>query len=190
MLVYFLICLIVIYKMIVEIKSKKLSPWVTLNTKLIKRDNNKPEVYHSFSQLDYVSLLAVRQDKLIPLVKQFRPAVEQITIELPGGLVDQNLSPLLIAKNELHEETGHKIIGNTEFLGCLRPDIGRLENTLWTYFAEVSSDITVDWKPEQGIEVILVSKEELREMIFNGSFNHALHIALIGLAITKGFFSW
>ena len=75
-------------------------------------------------------------------------------------------------------------------MGCLYPDTGRLENRLWAFFAKASSNVDVDWLPEEGVESILVSRSQLREMICDGDFNHALHVSLIGLALTKGFFSW
>lgn len=174
----------------IDVKSTKLSPWVVLKTKSISTaGDSSAKIYHSFSQFDYVSLLAVRRDGFIPLVKQYRPAVEKVTIELPGGLVDRGCSASSIARAELYEETGHKTIGDVEFLGCLSPDTGRLENQFWAYFAEALSNDD-NWEPEPGIKVVLLSGKELRKMICDGSFNHALHIALISLAITKGFFSW
>ena len=50
--------------------------------------------------------------------------------------------------------------------------------------------MSADWKQEDGVELILLSKSEFKSMICNGSFNNALHIGLIGLSITKGLFSW
>lgn len=169
----------------------KISSWVKLSEKkVVRAESEDIAVYHSLQQHDYVTIFAVRTDGLIPIVKQYRPAVEQFTIELPGGLIDRNVSPEIIAKNEVYEETGHKLISKLYPLGCLYPDTGRLENRLWAFFGKVSEDLSGDWSPEVGVEVLLVSKNELREMICNGSFNHALHLGLIGLALTKGLFSW
>ena len=171
--------------------SNKLSFWVTLKTKHFKKDVfSTPEIYHSFEQHDYVSIFAIRTDHYIPIVRQFRPAIEKHTLELPGGLVDKDVLPEVIAKSELYEETGHEIVGNLSLLGCLVPDPGRLENRLWGYFTKVSSEVSADWKQEDGVELILLSKSEFKSMICNGSFNNALHIGLIGLSITKGLFSW
>ena len=89
----------------------ELSPWVTLSTKqVLKAGESDIAVYHSFQQSDYVTTLATRTDGLIPIVQQYRPAVEQITFELPGGLLDRDATPESIAVNELLEETGHQVV--------------------------------------------------------------------------------
>ncbi|MBC07618.1 NUDIX hydrolase [Thalassospira sp.] len=168
-----------------------LSPWVTLSAKNVSWDSaEKPSVFHSFQQADYVTMLGVRPDGLIPIVKQFRPAVEEFTLELPGGLLDRNDAPENIAIGEMREETGHNVLHSPTFLGCLYPDTGRLENRFWAYFSEVSPQENSDWNQEPGIEVILVTRNELREMILDGRFKQALHISVIGLALTKGLFKW
>ena len=177
--------------MLVSRQLTQLSPWVTLSTKQVtEAGENDVAIYHSFQQSDYVSTLAVRADGSIPLVKQYRPAVEQITFELPGGLLDREAKPESIAKSELLEETGHPVNGKPHLLGCLYPDTGRLENRLWAYFAEVSKQQSQNWDPEIGVEAMWVSSSELHSMIMDGRFKHALHLAVIGLALTKGYFSW
>jgi ADP-ribose pyrophosphatase len=179
------------YPRVVSNETTKLSPWVTLSAKhVVRRGDGEIAVFHSLQQSDYVTVFVVRTDGLIPIVKQFRPAVEQITFELPSGLLDREADPESVAISEVYEETGHKVIGKFQLMGRLYPDTGRLENRFWAFFAEVSSDVDDDWIPEAGIELVLVSRRELREMIFDGQFNHALHLALIGLALTKGLFSW
>ena len=42
------------------------------------------------------------------MVKQYRPAIEKFTIELPGGLRDKNELPKSTAVRELFEETGYR----------------------------------------------------------------------------------
>ena len=63
-----------------------LSNWVNLVTKTIIDENNQPQIYHSFQQFDYVSVLPVTKKGMIPMVEQFRPALERRTLELPGCL--------------------------------------------------------------------------------------------------------
>jgi len=169
----------------------QLSPWVTLSTKQVLKAGEKDiSVYHSFQQSDYVTTLAIRTDGLIPIVQQYRPAVEQITYELPGGLLDRDVTPESIAVNELLEETGHAVKDQPKLLGCLYPDTGRLENRLWAYFVEVSQQQSPHWNPEIGVAALWVSPSELHEMIMDGRFKHALHLAVIALALTQGFFTW
>jgi HAD superfamily hydrolase (TIGR01509 family) len=54
------------------------------------------------------------EDKVI-MIKQFRPGPEKVLMELPGGFVDEDESPIDAAKRELLEETGYS--GNIIPLG-------------------------------------------------------------------------
>ncbi len=149
-----------------------------------------PEVFHSLNLADYVSVIAVDESGRIPLVCQYRPAMESYTIELPGGLLDAGETPEVCAKRELIEETGLTLKGQMKSLPCLIPDTGRLENRLWGFFAEVEGKVVSDWRAEAGMETLLVTRDELQKMILDGKFNHALHVALIGLALAKGYLTF
>lgn len=174
--------------MLIEKKVTRLSQWVSIVERSIApAEPGNDGVYHSIQLADYVSVLAVDRADHIALVRQYRPALECHTIELPGGLLDESESPEACAERELFEETGLLLRGALKPLGCLTPDTGRLENRLWGFFAEVEQKPATGWRGEPGVEPFLVTIEELRSGILDGSFNHALHVALIGLAIVKGY---
>jgi len=157
----------------------KLSNW----TSLVTREMNG-EFFHSIKPADYVTILAVTQDGKIPLVKQYRMAAEQITLEFPGGLVDED--PEKSALQELEEEVGfttRKLI----FLGEFLPDSGRLDNKMWIYFTDQAEPVE-NWHPEEGLERVLVDKTQLKDMVLSGQFNHALHLGVIGIASINGLF--
>jgi len=176
---------------ILDRQETRLSPWTSVMARtLIVPGKSEPQEYHSLRQADYVSVLAVTDDGRIPLVRQYRPALEKITLELPGGLRDGDDSPAATAIRELEEETGLIASGEPQPLGCLAPDTGRLENRLWGFFVRTESSPVKGWKPELGVECVLVDQRELREWILNGKFDHALHVALIGLAVIQGILRW
>jgi ADP-ribose pyrophosphatase len=177
---------------IVKKESRVLSGWAELVTRLVEVPGNGPaQEYHSFALDDYVNVLAVTRDGEIPLVRQYRPALEGYSLELPGGLPDSGEKPAGTANRELYEETGYRADEEPIFLACLHPDSGRLENRLWCYFApEVKQRSPQDWQPEPGVELIIMSKMELRQAISSGEFVHALHIAIIGLALIHGHFQF
>jgi 8-oxo-dGTP pyrophosphatase MutT (NUDIX family) len=176
------------YLMLINKKKIKLSHWVSINERKVLLDKVRgPQIFHSLSLADYVSVIAVDENGRIPLVRQYRPALENYTIELPGGLLDPHETPEFCAKRELVEEIGLSPKDQMKPLPCLIPDTGRLENRLWGFFAQVEGPVVTGWRAEIGVEPIFVTRNELLEMILNGEFNHALHVALIGLASAKGF---
>jgi ADP-ribose pyrophosphatase len=166
----------------------ELSPWVTLVARTIERPGAQAQTYHSLAQADYVSVLALTADGRVPLVRQYRPAIERITLELPGGLLDTAETPAAVAARELEEEAGLRASAPPLLLGKLLPDTGRLENRFWGFFVRAAE--LPGWKAEANVERVLVSRAELRQAILDGSFDHALHIALVGLALVQGHFSW
>jgi ADP-ribose pyrophosphatase len=120
----------------------------------------------------------------VVLVRQYRIAVERYTVELPSGLIDPGECPEDTARRELLEETGYQA-GAVELLGCMEPDTGRLENRIWACVAQGVRPVD-GAAPEDGIEVLTWSIEELIQATIEGRFNHALHVAVVWLASLKG----
>jgi ADP-ribose pyrophosphatase len=169
-----------------------LSPWVTLVTHNVRFPGSLAEKeFHSFKQVDYVSMLAVTTDARIPLVRQYRPALEQFTLELPSGLLEPGEEPAEAASRELMEETG-LVAGPTVMkIGHFVVDSGRLENRLWAFFTNsVSPQQQTGWQPDPQVECFLVSKNELKELILKGQFEHGPHLAVLGQAMAHGCFSF
>lgn len=149
----------------------------------------KLETYHSILVKDYTSALVKTIDGYYALVKQFRPSIEGYTIELVAGTVEKGESPRANIVKEIAEEVGMRCRDENVFdLGISLPDTGRHENNIYSFYVENAEYIDKNkFVAEEGIEIILVDKEELFEMIDTGKLNHSLHLAVILLAITKGY---
>lgn len=149
-----------------------------------KRLEGESEPYYSLDLLDYVSIVATTANGSFVLVRQFRPAVEAITLELPAGHVELGQSPEDAARAELAEETGYTA---TQFrlVGSLKPDTGRLANRIWVYVAD-AVERTDPWEPEAGVDVVLATRVEMSRWLSDGTFDHALHVASIFVAIQAG----
>ena len=63
----------------------------------------EPQVYHAVAQLDYLAIVALTPDGRIPIVRQYRPAIEAFTWELPAGLLERGEEPAAAAARELLE---------------------------------------------------------------------------------------
>jgi ADP-ribose pyrophosphatase len=170
---------------IVSRRRTRLSPWVTLVEKSVAfAAGRDPEVYHFLAQADYVGVLAVLPDGRIPLVRQYRPAVETFTWEFPAGTVDPGEAPAQAARRELLEEAGVEA-GEMLPLGRFAPDTGRLDigsHAFFTRGRQVRADVAV----EPGIERRFVTAGELREMIRTMEFPHQLHLGIYAAALVHG----
>jgi ADP-ribose pyrophosphatase len=164
----------------------KISPWVTLIAKEVEREpGGAVETYHCLGQADYVTIVARLPDGRIPIVRQFRAAVEQETWELPAGMLEPDEAPEEACRRELLEETG-AVAGTIRDLGAFWPDTGRLENRLRVFAVEATPP-AADFRPEPGVAATLVSPTRLREMILAGEFAHQLHIGALAVAALHGF---
>ena len=100
---------------------------------------------YSINSPDFVCIVAVTEQKELLLVRQFRHAVAEMTLELPAGHVEKGETPEQAARKELLEETGH-IAEKFELLASLSPSTSRFTNRMWCYFAG-------DAKPAPGAEI-------------------------------------
>ena len=121
-----------------------------------------------------------RRDGRVAVVRQFRPAVEQYTWELPSGLIDPGEDPETACRRELLEETGLRAERVT-YLGGYRPDTGRLELVQHVFRVEASGPVP-EFVPEPGVAVEYVRPEVVLELIREGSFCQLHHVAACFLA--------
>lgn len=162
-------------------REEALSPWVRLVTKEVEfAPGEEPRVYHCLAQPDYITILARTPDGRIPIVRQFRPAVEAYTWELPAGLLEDGEDPAEACRRELKEETGLDAVSIRK-LGSFWSDTGRHENHLHAFFVE-ASDPDPSFVPEPGMEVRFVTPGELWREVEDGRFKHQLHLGLLALA--------
>jgi 8-oxo-dGTP pyrophosphatase MutT (NUDIX family) len=162
------------------------SPWVSIIAREVEfARGTPPQTYHAVQQADYISIVALTPRGQIPIVRQYRPALEAFTWELPAGLVDPGEEPTDGCRRELIEETGltaHAI----HLLGEHSPCTGRLNNRVHTFFVEAGRQIA-GFEPEPGVAMKLVSPAEIVRMIRAGDFMAQLHVGALLLAELSGF---
>lgn len=126
---------------------------------------------------DWVNVVAVTPAGQVVLIRQFRHGREEITLEIPGGMVDAGESPAAAAKRELKEETGYEA-ESWHYLGRVTPNPAFLDNICHTYLAlEAIQTGQPSFDGSEDIEVLLVALAELGEMVQNGRITHALVVA-------------
>jgi 8-oxo-dGTP pyrophosphatase MutT (NUDIX family) len=94
----------------------------------------------------------------IPIVRQYRPAIEAFAWELPAGLVDPGEAPAEGCRRELLEETGLSARA-VHALGTNCACTGRFSNRIHNFFVAAGARVA-DFEPEPGISMKLVSPAE------------------------------
>jgi 8-oxo-dGTP pyrophosphatase MutT (NUDIX family) len=162
------------------------TPWLEVVAKEV--DLGPPrgrETFWSVRTHEYVAVLAVTTDGLIPLVRQFRPALEEEVLELPSGSVEPGESPEEAIRRELLEETGCEA-GELVPLGLLTTDSGRMETRQWAFFAPDVRRVRDEPSGQEELELLFVDADELRRLIVDGELVQAIHLGIVGLAMLRG----
>lgn len=163
-----------------------ISPWVNMIAREVEfSPDAAPQIYHAVDQADYIAIVALTPARRIPIVRQYRPALEEFSWELPAGLIDDGEEPAEGCRRELVEETGFPA-RSVHRLGNTSPCTGRLNNRVHSFFVE-TGERTPKFEPEPGLAVKLVTPAQLVRMIRSGEFVSQLHIGALLLAELHGF---
>jgi ADP-ribose pyrophosphatase len=172
-----------------KIKSRqtiKISPWVDIIAREVEFSPGEPtQLYHAVGQLDYLAIVALTPDGRFPIVRQYRPALEAFTWELPAGLAELGEDPAEGCRREMLEETGYptRVIHP---LGTAAACTGRLSNRIHSYFLQTGERID-NVVPEPGLSVELATPSELMAMIKSGEFIQQMHLGALLLAELRSF---
>lgn len=126
---------------------------------------------------DWINVIPLTRAGEVVLVEQYRQGTRELSLEIPGGMVDDDESPRDTAARELLEETGYEATELVE-LGRTRPNPAIQDNWIHTYLAR---DVVRRGEPtNEGTEqtvVRLVALERIPSLIADGSINHSLVVA-------------
>jgi ADP-ribose pyrophosphatase len=142
--------------------------------------------FHVLECGDWVNVVPITRDDQVVLIRQFRHGVRDFSLEIPGGLIDpEDPSPLHAGRREMREETGYDS-EDLVSLGWSHPNPALQGNRCHTFLArdvERVGDPRLDGTEET--EVVLVSRDELPELVRSGRISHALVVVafyMLGLA--------
>ncbi len=132
---------------------------------------------HDFYVLEadsWVNVVALTPDEQIILIEQYRFGVGQITLEMPGGIIDPGETPLEAAARELIEETGYQADA-ISVLGHVDPNPAILNNRCYTALALGCRNIAGQSLDEkEDIAVRLLPIADVPQLLASGQITHAL----------------
>ncbi len=131
---------------------------------------------------DWVNVVALTTAGEVVLVKQFRHGVEQVTLEVPGGMIDPGEDPVAAALRELEEETGYRG-GQALLLGYVLPNPAFMNNRCYTVLVQgVEPKGQVQPDLFEYLEARLVPIRRLPHLLAGGEIRNAMVVAALAAA--------
>ena len=125
------------------------------------------------------AVVPVTDDGKILMVKQYRPAIDQITLEIPAGCRDSKEEPFrTAAMRELEEETGYRT-ENLSHLITITTAIAYCDEKIEVYVAKDLKPTQQRLDEDEFIDVEAYSLEELKRMIFEAEITDSKTIASV-----------
>ncbi len=147
---------------------------VSLQT--VSPKNGNPYTFFRIECSPWVNILPLTEDDQVVLVKQYRAGTDSISLEIPGGLMENGEKPMEAAVREMLEETGYTThTDNLISLGYILPNPAIQNNKCYLFAAEnvfYSGKRNLD--ESEDIEVVLVDYRRFLQMINEGEINHSL----------------
>jgi len=134
--------------------------------------------------VSWVNVVPVTTEGNVVLIRQFRHGIQDVTMEIPGGMIDEGETPEAAAARELREETGY-VAEKIRFLARVLPNPAVQNNYLYLFAAEGCRNTgKTELDAFECIDVQEHPLEDIPELIRNGTISHSMVItafAFMGL---------
>jgi 8-oxo-dGTP pyrophosphatase MutT (NUDIX family) len=164
------------------IEDKKLleTPIFSLHERqLLPHKKSETASFYVLEAPDWINVIALTENRDVVLVEQYRAGIHESSLEIPGGMVDEDESPMESAKRELLEETGYQSKKWTK-LGTTSGNAAILNNYTHIFLAEEC--IKVDEQQLDGNEDIAVhvlNLDYFLELVKNSTIHHSIVVAAV-----------
>jgi len=136
--------------------------------------------YIAIEANDWVLTIPVIDDSFV-MVRQWRHALEAITMEFPGGVANRDEDIMTAAARELEEETGYKP-GRMTHLASLNPNPGLFKNRYHIFLAENLIQVGEQrLDDDELLSCKLVKIEDVIENFGTGEYINALMVTAMAL---------
>ena len=161
--------------------------WMNLREDHVRLPNGEElDEYHILEYPDWTCVVCRTDDDHLVFVKQYRYAIDAVTLEFPGGAIDPDEDPEIAARRELLEETGFEA-GHWSFIGKCAPDPARHTHWAWIYFASGGRRVGEQkLDPAEDMSVQLLAIDDALDLASRGEISHGIHLTALFWSARKG----
>ena len=166
----------------------KRPPWFEVLVEEVELPGGKiVSDYHQIRMPHYTAVFAVTKEQKIMVMRCYRHAVGEVTLTMPGGMLEFEEDPMAGIKRELLEETGY-IAHEWQSLGSFLGNSTRGCGTYHLFFARGAHQIQ---QPDSGdledLELLLWKNSEVESAIDKGHVKSlgVITMLLLGLRCLK-----
>ena len=151
-------------------------PWATLRAdKCEMPDGTIVDEYFVLEYPDWANAVAVTEDNKIILVRQYRQAAGIVSLEIPGGVIEQGEDPEAGMLRELLEETGYEF-SKAELIATVSPNPATSNNLTYCYLATGGKKVQdQDLDDHEEIIVEEYTIAEVKQLLADNKIAQALH---------------
>lgn len=133
--------------------------------------------FYCIEAVDWINVIPLTARDEVVMIEQYRHGADEMTLEIPGGMIDEGEAAEHAAARELMEETGYAA-GEVRMMGRVRPNPAIQDNWLYSFIAR---DCRFEREPvfdsSEWTVVRLIPLDNIPALIREGSITHALVIA-------------
>ena len=151
-----------------------------------KNDGSVIEPFYIYGFPDYATALAITKRGTVIVERIYRPGINEIILELPGGCVDATDTMLETAiERELLEETGYRF-EHIEYLGKISPNPNTNTNVMHMFLATGGEeDPSAVRDTEEAVEGLELEGDQFIEDFKSQKFVQSMQTSTILYALMK-----
>lgn len=141
----------------------------------------KSVTYQIIEKRNTALIVPITDDGKFILVREYFPAISEYGLSFPKGGIDEGKDAIFTANKELQEEIGKKA-SSIEEIGILTMSPGYSTQKTHIFLAKDLTESKLEGDEIEELEVVILTSEEIENLIQKGEINEARTIAAFYLA--------